>query len=84
MDGTEEEAEEEEEEEEERMPKPRKGPTTSGNLRSADTSAINRVIWPHEYVFTPEGQPAAYESLSPMTFVTGYITIISWTSNLSH
>ena len=40
--------------EEEGMPVPRKGPTTSGKLRSADTSAIHRVIWPHEYVFTPE------------------------------
>ena len=32
-------------------------------------------IWPHEYVFTPEGQPTAYESLSTMAFVTGYLTI---------
>ena len=32
---------------------PRKGPTTSDKLRSADTSAIHRVMWPHEFVFTP-------------------------------
>ena len=31
-------------EEEERMPAPRKGLTTSGKLRSADTSAMQRVI----------------------------------------
>ena len=62
--------------EEERMPSPRKAPTTSGKLRSTDTSAIHRVIRPHEYVFTPEGQPAAYESLSNMAFVTRYLTIM--------
>ena len=49
---------------------------TSGKLRSVNTSAIHRVIWPHEYVFTPDGQPAAYESLSSMAFVTGFITIM--------
>ena len=62
-------------EEEERIPAPRIGPTTSGKLRSAHTSAFHRVIWPHEYVFTPEGQPAAYESLA-MAFVTRYLTIM--------
>ena len=33
-------------------------------------------MWPHEYVFIPEGQPTAYESLSIMAFVTGYLTIM--------
>ena len=33
-------------------------------------------MWPHEYVFTPAGQPAAYESLSIIAFVTGYLTIM--------
>ena len=33
-------------------------------------------MWPHEYVFTPKGQPAAYESISIMAFVTGYLTIM--------
>ena len=63
-------------EDEERMPAPRKGTTTLGKLRSADTSAIHHVMWPHEYVFTPKGQLAAYESLSTMAFVTGYRTIM--------
>ena len=30
---------------------------TSGKLRSAHTAAIHKVIWPHEYVYTHEGQP---------------------------
>ena len=63
-------------EEEERIPAPRKGTTTSGKLRSADTSAIHQVMWPHKYVFTPEGQPTAYESQSTMAFVTGYLPIM--------
>ena len=63
-------------EDEQWMPASRKGPTTSGKLKSADTSAIHRVTWPHEYVFTPEGQPTAYESLSTMAFATGYLTIM--------
>ena len=57
-------------EEEGRMLATRGGSNTSGKLKSANTSAIHRVIWPHEYVFTPDGQPAAYESLSSMAFVT--------------
>ena len=57
------------------MPAPRKDTTTSGNMRSVDTSVIHRVMWPHEYVFTPYGQPAAYERLSTKAFVTGYLAI---------
>ena len=49
---------------------------TSGKLRSANTSAVHTVIWPHEYVYTPEWQPSKYESMSSMAFVTGYITIM--------
>ena len=49
-------------EEEGNMLTTRGGSNTSGKLRSANTSAIQRVIWPHEYVFTPDGQSAAYES----------------------
>ena len=33
-------------------------------------------MWPHEFVFTSEGQPAAYKSLSIMAFVTGFLTIM--------
>ena len=39
--------------EEEVLPAPRKGQTTSGKLRSADTSAIHKVLWTHELIFTP-------------------------------
>ena len=63
--------------EEEVMPQASRGATrTSGKIRSANTSTVHKVIWPHEYVYTLEGQPSAYESLSSMAFVTGYMTIM--------
>ena len=45
-------------EEEEQLPVTRRSNITSGKLRSADTTAIKKVLWPHELVFTHEGQPA--------------------------
>ena len=51
-------------EEEDVLPAPRKGQTTSGKLISTETSAIHQVLWPHEHIFTPEGQHTTYESLS--------------------
>ena len=59
------------------LPAPRKGQTTLGKLRSADTSAIHQVMWPHELIFTPKGQPAAYESISILAFVNRFLTIMS-------
>ena len=42
--------------EEKARPHTSKGATgSSGKLRSANTSAKHTVIWPHEYVYTPEG-----------------------------
>ena len=54
----------------------RGGSNNSGKLRSANTAAVHRVIFPHEYVYTPDGQPAMYESMSSMAFVSGYMTIM--------
>ena len=34
------------------------------------------VIWPHEYVYTPKGQPSEYESMSSLAFVERYMTIM--------
>ena len=55
--------------------------STSGKLRSANTVAVHKVIWPHEYVYTPEGQRSAYEPMSSMAFVTGYMTIMDLQSD---
>ena len=56
---------------------PRKGQTTLGKLRSADTSAIHQVMWPHELIFTAKVQPITYKSLSIMAFVNGFLTIMA-------
>ena len=64
-------------EKEEQLPVTRGVTTTSGKLRSADTTAINKVLWAHELIFTPEGQATTYESLSAMAFDNGYLTIMS-------
>ena len=50
---------------------------TSGKLRTMDTTAVKEVLWPHELVFTPDGQPAIYESLSSMAFVNGYFSTMA-------
>ena len=63
-------------EEEEQLNTTRRSNITSGKLRSADITSIKKVVWPHELVFTPKCQPTAYESLSAMAFVNGYLTIM--------
>ena len=54
-----------------------RGHIMSGKLISADTTAINKVLWHNKLIFTPEGQPATYERLSAMAFINGYLTIMS-------
>ena len=46
--------------------------SSSGKLRSA----VHKVIWPHECVYTSEGQPSEYESMCSLAFVKGYMTIM--------
>ena len=61
--------------EEERQPQPRRGPgITFGKLRTVDTTAVKQVIWPHELVFTPDGQPATYQNRFCMAFVNVYLS----------
>ena len=63
--------------EEEVRPQATSGATSSsGKLRSANTAAIHKVIWPHEYVYTREGQPSEYESMCSLAFVEGYMAIM--------
>ena len=64
--------------EEERQPQSRRRPRiTSGTLGTADTTTVQQVIWPHELVFTPDGQPATYHNLSFMAVVNGYFSIMA-------
>ena len=64
--------------EEEEQPQPRRRTKiTSGKLRTMDTTAVKQVLWPHELVFTPDGQPAVYDSMSCMAFVNAYLAIMA-------
>ena len=48
---------------------------TSSKLRTADTTVVNQVAWPHKPIYTPSGQPAMYEELSSMASVNGYLAV---------
>ena len=63
-------------------PQATRGATSlSVTLQSANTVAICTVFWPHEYVYTPEGQPSEYESMCSLAFVEGYMTIMDMQSD---
>ena len=49
----------------------------SGKLRTADNTVVNQITWPHELIYTPAGQPAVYEYVSPMMFVNGYLEVLA-------
>ena len=42
-------------------------------LRTADLLVVHRVLWPHELVYTAEGQPTVYDTISVALFVNGYM-----------
>ena len=64
-------------EEEEARPQTSRGDAGSSvKLHSANTAARHKVIWSHEYVYTPEGQPSEYESMGSLAFIEGYMTIM--------
>ena len=42
----------------------------------ADTMVLHKITWPHELVYTTEGQPIAYDNLSVVLFVSGYLAVI--------
>ena len=37
---------------------------------------LKRVTWPHELVYATDGQPATYEELSLLLFITGYLALM--------
>ena len=40
--------------------KPKRKNLTSSKLRTADSSVLHKVVWPHEVVYNTIGQPALY------------------------
>ena len=49
----------------------------SGKVRTTDTLIIKRVKWPHEMVFTSQGQPPVYREMSLALFINGYLSVLA-------
>ena len=49
---------------------------TLGKLRTADTTVINQVTWPHKLIYTPSGQPVIYNQLNSVAFLIGYLAVM--------
>ena len=47
--------------EEEALPIPKIKGLKSGNPRTADTSILRKVVWPHKVVYTSTGRPGKYD-----------------------
>ena len=56
------------------IPGGRKSKGVSGKLRTADTTVVPRVTWPHEVIYSPSAQSAIYDQLFSIAFVDGYLT----------
>ena len=63
-------------EEEQAAPKKRRTAIKSGKVRTADTTVLKQILWPHELVYDPSGKPAAYDELPLPLFIQGYLTIL--------
>ena len=48
-----------------------------GKLRTADTTVVYHITWPHKVTYKRSGQTAVYEELSSMAFVSGYLTAMA-------
>ena len=58
-------------------PAKRKVKGTLGKLCTADTTIINQITWPHKVLYMCSGEPAAYQELANMAFISGYITVMA-------
>ena len=38
---------------------------------------VKRITWPHELMYTSGGEPAAYEHLSMLLFMSGYVAVLA-------
>ena len=46
-------------------------------MRTADTTVVHQVTWPHEVIYFPSAQPAISDQHASMAIVDGYITVMS-------
>ena len=69
--------EEEATSDEEECPPPRWGNNLkSGMQRTAASTVIHKVTWPHEVVYTSEDNPASKQELTIPLFVQGYLIVM--------
>ena len=64
-------------EDEEAPPTHMKWGLKSSKCRIADSLVTKQIVWPHEVVYTSQGQPAVYSELSVALFVSGYFTVLA-------
>ena len=50
----------------------------SGKLKTTNSLIVHCVVWPHELVYTAKGQPAVYDSISVLLFISGYMKQWKW------
>ena len=50
---------------------------TSGKVRTTDTYVTKCVQWPHEMVFTTQGQAPVYFDMSIALFTNGYSAVVT-------
>ena len=63
-------------EEEQAAPKKRRTAKKLSKVRTADTTVLKQIMWPHELVYDPRGRPAAHEDLPLPLFIQGYLAIL--------
>ena len=51
-------------------------PLKSSKVRTADSTVIKWITWPHELVYTSGGEPMTYELISMSQFVTDYLSVL--------
>ena len=62
--------------EDEPAPRRRRRNIKSGMDRTGTTAVLKKITWPHEVVYTSAGKPAAYQDLTVLQFVYGYLLVM--------
>ena len=65
------------ESEEEPTPIPKRKTLKLGKIRTADSSVLHKVVWPHKVVYTATGKPAEYDDISIPLFISRYLTVMA-------
>ena len=47
----------------------------SGKIRTADSTVVKIISWPHELVYNSGGEPVIFKHISMAQFVSGYLSV---------